>query len=47
MGEEIFEDSNGEGTRTLVWVMEEDVEAEVRDRVRERRLLDQRDPEQE
>ena len=40
MGEEIFEDSNGEGTRTMTWAMEEDVEKEVQERVNTRRLVD-------
>ena len=46
MGEQIFEDSQGEGTRTLLWAMEEDVEAEVRGRVEEQRILDHRGQEQ-
>ena len=40
MGEEIFEDSQGEGTRTLLWAMEEEVGKEVNERVMERRILD-------
>ena len=46
MGEEIYEDSQGEGTRSLVWVMEEDVQQEVNERVRDQRLIDTRAEEQ-
>ena len=40
MGEEIFEGSQGEGARSIVWLLEEGVQEGVRERVEQRRLTD-------
>ena len=40
MGQEIYEDPHGEGTRSLLWIWEEEIEHEVTARVSERRLRD-------
>ena len=40
MGDEIYEDPLGEGTRTLLWAVEEDVRNEVSERVTEQRVAD-------
>ena len=40
MGEEIYEDSRGEGSRSLLWIWEDEVQREVQDRVTAKRIED-------